>query len=553
MARRGGLGKGLGALIPPGTSLDSDTDTGGGLEELPTSAIKPNRFQPRGHFDEEALGALADSIREVGVLQPILVRPVDDGYELIAGERRWRAARRVGLQMIPALVRETDDATSVQHALVENLHRDDLNPLEEAAAYQQLIEDFGLTHEAVASQVGKSRASVTNSLRLLQLPPSIQKLVHESRLNMGQARALLGDARPRVPGAARPPRRRRTTSRSAPSRRPSASTTRRPRPPRRPRARPSRRRAAAALRPPGLLELEELLGDHLETRVTISMGSARGKVVIEFSTLEDLERIYRLMTDGAAARRDDVVVAKCNYSSGSAGSSTPRRMPTHDRARHVTAGGHEPAGRRRRRRARPARTAPPPCASRGARCGARPQTWASTSRTACELGAHRGRDPEAGLGAERARGVVASTGTRARRRGGRRRRGRRRSGWPPRPAPSRRRPTTRARRWRRPRPGPASGDRPAPRSPGATARNTRRPSMRCGPRRRMLALAHARDRALGQRADPQGADARQRVGGVGAEDAVAPEPGVALELARARRRCRGRRCRLPCRRRSRAC
>ncbi len=192
MARRGGLGKGLGALIPPGTSLDSDTDTGGGLEELPTSAIKPNRFQPRGHFDEEALGALADSIREVGVLQPILVRPVDDGYELIAGERRWRAARRVGLQMIPALVRETDDATSVQHALVENLHRDDLNALEEAAAYQQLIEDFGLTHEAVASQVGKSRASVTNSLRLLQLPPSIQKLVHESRLNMGQARALLG-------------------------------------------------------------------------------------------------------------------------------------------------------------------------------------------------------------------------------------------------------------------------------------------------------------------------------------------------------------------------
>ena len=105
------------------------------------------------------------------MLQPVLVRPVDDGYELIAGERRWRAARRVGLQMIPALVRETDDATSLQHALVENLHRDDLNPLEEAAAYQQLIEDFGLTHEAVASQVGKSRASVTNSLRLLQLPP----------------------------------------------------------------------------------------------------------------------------------------------------------------------------------------------------------------------------------------------------------------------------------------------------------------------------------------------------------------------------------------------
>ncbi len=300
MARRGGLGKGLGALIPPGTSLDSDTDTGGGLEELPTSSIKPNRFQPRGHFDEEALGALADSIREVGVLQPILVRPVDDGYELIAGERRWRAARRVGLQMIPALVRETDDATSVQHALVENLHRDDLNALEEAAAYQQLIEDFGLTHEAVASQVGKSRASVTNSLRLLQLPPSIQKLVHENRLNMGQARALLGtpdrafqeqlarrvvqdDLSVRAVEEA-------IREHDAPPSTPETTTS-----PAEPKARRS------GLRPPGLLELEELLGDHLETRVTISMGSARGKVVVEFSTLEDLERIYRLMTDGAAA------------------------------------------------------------------------------------------------------------------------------------------------------------------------------------------------------------------------------------------------------------
>ena len=229
MARRGGLGKGLGALIPPGTSLDSETDTGGGLEELPTSAIKPNRFQPRGHFDEEALGALADSIREVGVLQPILVRPVDDGYELIAGERRWRAARRVGLQMIPALVRETDDATSLQHALVENLHRDGLNPLEEAAAYQQLIEDFGLTHEAVASQVGKSRTSVTNSLRLLQLPPSIQKLVHEGRLSMGQARRSSRRPTARSRSSSRAGWSR-TTSRSGRSRTRSASTTGNPRP-----------------------------------------------------------------------------------------------------------------------------------------------------------------------------------------------------------------------------------------------------------------------------------------------------------------------------------
>ncbi len=299
MARRGGLGKGLGALIPPGTSLDSDTETGGGLEELPTSAIKPNRFQPRGHFDEEALGALADSIREVGVLQPVLVRPVDGGYELIAGERRWRAARRVGLQMIPALVRETDDATSLQHTLVENLHRDGLNPLEEAAAYQQLIEDFGLTHEAVASQVGKSRTSVTNSLRLLQLPPSIQKLVHEGRLNMGQARALLA-----TPDRTFQEQLARRVVQDDLSVRavedairehegqPSTSPAKRSPEPKAPRS---------GLRPPGLLELEELLGDHLETRVTITMGSARGKVVVEFSTLEDLERIYRLMTEAATA------------------------------------------------------------------------------------------------------------------------------------------------------------------------------------------------------------------------------------------------------------
>jgi ParB family chromosome partitioning protein len=295
VARRGGLGKGLGALIPAGVDLDADTGGGSGLEELLVETIRPNRYQPRGQFDEEALGALADSIREVGVLQPVLVRPVDDGYELIAGERRWRAARRLGLQRIPALVRETDDAAALEHALVENLHRDDLNPLEEAAAYQQLIEDFGLTHEAVASQVGKSRTSITNSLRLLQLPPTIQKLVREGRLSMGHARALLAtpdrsfqeklaqrivaedlsvraveeeirehEGAPGTPAAESDP---------APS-----------------------RRKRSALRPPGLLELEELLGDHLDTRVSISMGASRGKVVIEFSTLEDLERIYRVVT-----------------------------------------------------------------------------------------------------------------------------------------------------------------------------------------------------------------------------------------------------------------
>jgi ParB family chromosome partitioning protein len=294
VARRGGLGKGLGALIPAGVDLDAETGGGSGFEELLVETIRPNRYQPRGRFDEEALGALADSIREVGVLQPVLVRPVEDGYELIAGERRWRAARRVGLQRIPALVRETDDAAALEHALVENLHRDDLNPLEEAAAYQQLIEDFGLTHESVASQVGKSRTSITNSLRLLQLPPTIQKLVREGRLSMGHARALLA-----TPDRAFQEKLAQRTvaedlsvraveeeireHEGAPEREAGASN-----------GAPSRRKRTA-LRPPGLLELEELLGDHLDTRVSISMGASRGKVVIEFSTLEDLERIYRVI------------------------------------------------------------------------------------------------------------------------------------------------------------------------------------------------------------------------------------------------------------------
>jgi len=191
VARPSGLGRGLGALIPPGAAPGTPVGTTG-LQEIAISAIRPNPYQPRDAFDEETLGSLADSIREVGMLQPVLVRPAGDGYELIAGERRWRAARRVGLQTVPALVRETDDNTALEHALVENLQREELNPLEEAAAYQQLIEDFGLTHEQVAARVGRSRASVSNMLRLLQLPPAIQRAVRERQITMGHARALLG-------------------------------------------------------------------------------------------------------------------------------------------------------------------------------------------------------------------------------------------------------------------------------------------------------------------------------------------------------------------------
>jgi ParB family chromosome partitioning protein len=296
VARRGGLGKGLGALIPPGTDIEAKP---GGLEELPVASIRPNRYQPRDHFDEEALGLLADSIREVGVLQPVLVRPVGDGYELVAGERRWRAARRVGLQTIPALVRATDDAEALEHALIENLHRDELNPLEEAAAYQQLIEDFGLTHDVVASRVGKSRASITNVLRLLQLPPTIQRLVQERKLGMGHARALLG-----TPDRAFQEQLAKQIVADDLSVRAVEDAIREHQGTPEPDGADTTRSRTRRLRPPGLLELEELLGDHLETRVSISMGASRGKVVVEFATLEDLERIYRLMTDGAPARAE---------------------------------------------------------------------------------------------------------------------------------------------------------------------------------------------------------------------------------------------------------
>lgn len=291
MARPGGLGRGLGALIPTGVA-----DQVRGLAEVPVGAIRPNPQQPREHFDEEALAALADSIREVGVLQPILVRAAEDEtYELIAGERRWRAARRVGMQTVPALIRTADDASMLQQAIVENVQREQLNPLEEAAAYQQLIEDFSFTHDEVASRVGKSRVTITNTLRLLQLPPAIQRHLKEGMLRMGHARALLG-----TPDRAfQEQLARRAVSDDMSVReveeaiRNHAGSQDRP---------PAKPRGNSSLRSPGLLELEELLGDYLETRVKITMGPRHGRVQIDFANLEDLERVYRAMTQGAAVR-----------------------------------------------------------------------------------------------------------------------------------------------------------------------------------------------------------------------------------------------------------
>ncbi len=287
MARRSGLGKGLGALIPS-ESPSVTSDASSGLLEVPITSLVANRFQPRSHFDEEALTSLTASIRELGVLQPVLVRATGDGtYELIAGERRWRAAKRAGLSTIPVVVRDATDTNALEQALVENLHREDLNPLEEAAAYQQLLDDFSLTHEQVARRVGKSRAAVSNTLRLFQLPPAVQRLVHDGQLSAGHARALLGSpdrtfqealARKAVSAGfsvrqVEDAVRRRTDTDETPA--PEPTTT---------------------LRAPGLLELEELLSERLSTRVNVTMGAKRGKVVIDFASLEDLERIYRAMT-----------------------------------------------------------------------------------------------------------------------------------------------------------------------------------------------------------------------------------------------------------------
>jgi ParB family transcriptional regulator, chromosome partitioning protein len=310
MARRSGLGKGLSALIPGEATGETDSL----LRVVPISHIRPNAYQPRSHFDEESMGSLAASIREVGLLQPVLVRQLEgeeDSYELIAGERRWRAARRAGLQTIPVLVQVADDVASLEQALVENLHRVDLNALEEAAAYQQLIDEFGLTHEQVATRMGKGRATVTNTLRLLQLPAGAQRALAERTISAGHARALLGTPDralqekmvdkiveqgltvraveelvrqggselrvvPDAPEMTEPePSSAGVTSGVTPA--------------------PGRRPAVRKLPEPGVLELEDLLSTYLNTRVKVDIQNRRGRLVVEFATLEDLERIYRAM------------------------------------------------------------------------------------------------------------------------------------------------------------------------------------------------------------------------------------------------------------------
>ena len=307
MARRSGLGRGLDSLIPSAPV----GQRGSALQEVPIASIRPNPLQPRSHFDEEAMSSLAASIHEVGVLQPVLVRQLGEGeFEIIAGERRWRAARRAGLQTIPVIIQTVSDSNSLEHALVENLHRSDLNPLEEAAAFHQLIEDFNYTHEQVATRVGRSRTAVTNTLRLLQLPAGVQRSIADGQLTAGHARALLASpdrgfqeelakriiAESLTVRAVEDEIRIHSEPLSARSgedweeNRPEDSSDGAPA-----RETPGGSVARSRLPAPGVLELEELLSSHLNTRVKVEMRAKRSRVVVEFATLEDLERIYRLI------------------------------------------------------------------------------------------------------------------------------------------------------------------------------------------------------------------------------------------------------------------
>lgn len=316
--QRRGLGRGLGSLIPTSAPTEAREDAPGGVPadaqgtpyrggdgatppagvvapvpvagahfaELPVGQIRPNAAQPRQVFDEEAMAELVHSIREVGLLQPVVVRRVgDEEYELVMGERRWRACQQAGLTRIPAIVRDTGDDAMLRDALLENLHRSQLNPLEEAAAYQQMLDDFGCTHDELASRIGRSRPQVSNTLRLLRLSPPVQRRVAAGVLSAGHARALLavedGDLQDRLA--------QRVVAEGISVRGleeivsvgdAGRATDR------------ARRNKPVA---PGLADLAERLSDRFETRVKVDLGRAKGKITVEFASLDDLRRIVDIM------------------------------------------------------------------------------------------------------------------------------------------------------------------------------------------------------------------------------------------------------------------
>ncbi len=333
-AKKGGLGRGLAALIPTGPAVapglssaaasviginpigpqpaeaflhrvpdvepepESEPEAelvspGGAVyREVPADQIEPNPKQPRQVFEEEALAELVHSIREFGLMQPIVVRRVEPGvdkFQLVMGERRWRACQEAGLATIPAIIRDTDDGSMLRDALLENIHRVQLNPLEEAAAYQQLLEEFDVTHEELASRIGRSRPVVTNMIRLLKLPIPVQRRVAAGVLSAGHARALLGldagaDAQEEL--AARIVREGmsvRSTEEAVQLANRNPATTAPPAPKRKP------------IHMPGLQDVAERLSGSYDTRVTVSLGKNKGKIVVEFGSVEDLERIVALM------------------------------------------------------------------------------------------------------------------------------------------------------------------------------------------------------------------------------------------------------------------
>ncbi len=304
---RRGLGRGLGELFQrtelpesvatpdSGAVLTAEqpsgmiaTPSGSFFAELPVEAIRPNPRQPRTVFDEDAMDELVESIHEVGLLQPVVVRPLGgDQYELVMGERRWRATQRAGLDTIPAIVRETEEHDLLRDALLENLHRAQLNPLEEAAAYQQMLEDFGCTQDELAQRIKRSRPQISNTIRLLRLPPTVQRRVAAGVLSAGHARALL--AVPDPLGQERLAQRvvAEGLSVRAVEELVTLGETGRE-------ERDIQHRGPKEI-PAQARELGERLSDHFETRVRVDMGRSKGKITIEFASDEDLERIVALM------------------------------------------------------------------------------------------------------------------------------------------------------------------------------------------------------------------------------------------------------------------
>jgi ParB family chromosome partitioning protein len=301
---RRGLGKGLGALIPTAPAAADNgwrAEPGAAegslayLAELPVGAIQANPRQPRQVFDEDSLAELAASIEAVGLLQPVVVRRTLAGqYELIMGERRWRACQLAGVEVIPAIVRETSDDDLLRDALIENLHREQLNPLEEAAAYQQLLDDFAATHEELARRIGRSRPHISNTIRLLNLPPAVQKRVAAGVLSAGHARALLGVNDP----VAQEQLAHRIVAEGLSVRAVEEIVALGARPAKGPRA-PGAKAPVA----PGLKDLADRLSDVFETRVKVELGQRKGKIVVEFASLDDLERIVRSMSPGLSPAR----------------------------------------------------------------------------------------------------------------------------------------------------------------------------------------------------------------------------------------------------------